>query len=472
MKLTRFLTMLLLMVVTGNIYGQQSIPVFADKRDSADYFLISEAIQKIFKKGQSGAGDDGSNSTRNLTDNEYRKFDSLVHLQATFRDKIVGYRVIYEASKNFTSYQDLKEGKVKPEAVTQLSFADNKLSALPEEIYQCQQLRELELVNTSVKRLGKELSRLPRLQSVYVYNNNISGKLKLRKNVTVTKLVLRGIRGENLPRSYRNFKSIDSLELSRNIDMTSFPRISRNRTLIKLSLIENNLTLNDLKNGSSSLQEINLQKNKIEKVPLCISKFPNLRKLGLNYNLITYIHPAIGSLKKLESLSLYQNKLTSIPKGIFELTNLRQIDLYYNNLREIGPEISRLVNLRVLYLSNNQLKELPEALGSLSNLTELYVHDNKLSSLPASVQDLKQLRVLRVNNNYLVALPGSLKDLNDLENLDVSRNNLNYFPVEWEGFSKLQILGVIGNPWENKADVARVAESLRARGVVCLYSQP
>ena len=441
---------------TGNILGQQTIPIFANKSDSAEYFLILEAIRETFKKQQTGY--DGS-----------KTIDSLINAQSSFRDKIIGYRIIYRSSKDFTSYQDLKNGKVKPGDVTQLNFADSKLSALPEEIYRCQNLKELELVNTSIKKLGKALRRLPRLQGLYIYNNIISGKLKLGKNTTVTKLVLTGIRGENMPRAYRNFKSIASLELSGNIGMTSFPRISRNKTLIKLNLIENNLTLSDLKRGNASLQELNLQKNKIEKVPEAISKFPNLRKLGLNYNLITDIHPAIASLKKMESLTLYQNKLASIPKGVFELSNLGSIDLYYNNLQEIGSEISNFGNLRILYLSNNQLTVLPESLGSLTHLTELYVHDNKLSSLPESVLELKKLRVLRLNNNYLVSLPGSLSSLVSLENLDVSRNYLSHFPLEWEGFSKLQILGITGNPWENIADVERVTELLRARGVVCHY---
>jgi Leucine-rich repeat (LRR) protein len=334
----------------------------------------------------------------------------------------------------------------------------------------CRNLNELELVNTTIRRLSSKLNTLPRLQNVYVYNNVIPGRLKLGKNEIVSRFVLRGIRANSLPRSYKNFRALGSLELSQNIDLSDFPRVNKNRQLVKLNLIENNITLAELKQGSSSLKELNLQKNKIRVVPAGIGAFPNLRKLGLNYNAIEDIHPNIGTLKKLESLSLYQNKLQQIPVGVFELNNLLTIDMYYNKLQFVGPDIAKLSKLQILYVSSNQLTALPEELGALSNLVEVYAHDNKLGALPESISNLKQLRVLRVNNNLISSLPKDLVGLEALENLDVSHNYLYKFPVEWSRLPQLKILGIMDNPWDNKEEVGQIAEALRGRGVVCLYS--
>ncbi|NOT74458.1 MAG: hypothetical protein HOP08_05975 [Cyclobacteriaceae bacterium] len=459
MHFVKISAIVLFALTSTGIFGQQSVPVFANRRDSAEYSLVVEAINKIFIDRQ--VNTEYEKSTK--------KFDSLIRVERGFRDKIIGYRIAYKPRKGFTSLDDLKNGKVKPDEVIQLSIMQSGVTTIPREIYSCSNLKALELINTSVKRLPPDLSRLKQLQSVYLYNNKLSRKLKLGKNPNIHRLVIQGVEAKSLPKSYKNFASLDSLELSRNIGMTAFPNISRNKNLVKLNLIENNLTLQDIKKGNSSLQDLNLQKNKITSVSAGISKFPNLKKLGLNYNKITEMHPAVGELTRLESIGLYQNQLDHIPTGIFKLKNLQIIDLYYNSLTKIDSQISKLSSLKVLYLSNNQLTELPESIGKLSNLKELYAHDNKLASLPQSLKSLRELRVLRVNNNYLTALPPSIFELSELENLDVSRNYMYNFPSQLDGLSKLQILGLIGNPWENTEDVNRVAENMRAKGLVCLY---
>jgi pimeloyl-ACP methyl ester carboxylesterase len=168
--------------------------------------------------------------------------------------------------------------------------------------------------------------------------------------------------------------------------------------------------------------------------------------------------------------SVVKNQLTAIPPAVMSLTNLRTIDLYYNKISNLDPGIGRLQNLRVLYLSHNNLSELPPSIGDLRLLEELYVHDNKLKSIPAEINQLSKLRVLRINNNFLYTLPDNLLPLQRLENLDVSHNYLFQFPDEWASLPKLQVLGLMSNPWDDKEALGKVVNTLREKGITCIYA--
>jgi leucine-rich repeat protein SHOC2 len=437
-------------------YNSNAIPVFEQKQDSIRYSGLLVTIRDL--------------SSQPDTRPTMVVLDSLMDEEMVLRKKIIGYRLLFRSTRSFTTLADLREHRVKPADVTQLSVAEFAGPSLPVEVFECVNLKELELVNTYIRSLPSALNQLTHLESIYVYNNASGRPLKLGKNHHVRQLVLQGMTSQNLPRSYRRFARLDSLELSRNIGLRNFPRVAGNRNLVKLNLLENILTLNDLKRGNPSLQELNLSRNKIQRVPAAMGKFPALRKLILNANQIETVDPAIARLTRLENLGFYQNNLTAIPAGVLSLGNLRSIDMYYNKLTSLDPAIGGLKNLRVLYLSYNNLSELPASIGQLSGLQELYVHDNKLKSIPASINNLTRLRVLRINNNFLNVLPDALAPLQQLENLDVSRNYLYAFPDNWAKLPKLQVLGLMNNPWDNKEALEKIAETLRGKGVTCLYS--
>ncbi len=294
---------LVTVVVTG--YSQRQSPIFASKEDSATFARTTRAIDAIVQSDPNGV----------MPGNPlYKKLDSLRKIQLRLFDKIVGYRYEYTADKNFTPMSDLLSGKVKPGEITKLSLADSKSGSIPKKIYACTSLQELELVNTRIRRIPARLGKLSKLQRIYIYNNVSPRSLKLGKNRNVNTLVIRGTEEKRLPTSFRNFTMLNSLDLSRNINMTHFPEVYQNKSLRKLSLRENMLTLSDLKDGAGlPLQELNLMRNRIKTVPDDIGSFSGLRKLTFTYNEIETIPPAIGKLKQLESLSFYRNKLTELP---------------------------------------------------------------------------------------------------------------------------------------------------------------
>lgn len=456
-----FLLAGLLVIGTGALaqratpsYSLNSDPVFADKKDSVAYVRLRAQL-----------------STGNIGNQEDRlRLDSLFNQLKEIQARSIGQRLLYRSTRSFTSLDALQKKQVRPDSVTQLSIADYQGKSLPPEVFQCINLKELELVNTRVRTLPAQLDKLVKLEAIYVYNNAPGRHLRLGRNHHVRQLILQGITSQNLPRNYKNFVRLDSLELSRNIDLRTFPRISGNKNLVKLNLMENLITLKDLKRGNPSLRDMNLSRNRISRVPAAIGKFPAMRKLIFNANRIASVDPAIADLTGLENLGFYQNELTAVPSAVMSLTKLRTIDLYYNKINILDAEIGRLQNLRVLYLSHNNLSELPSTIGKLSLLEELYVHDNKLKSIPAEINQLTNLRVLRINNNFLNTLPDNLSPLQRLENLDVSHNYLFQFPDQWAGLPKLQVLGLVSNPWDNKEALGKIVNALREKGVTCLYA--
>jgi Leucine-rich repeat (LRR) protein len=434
------------------LQAQQTVPVFANKKDSTDYAQVQSSLQEIWRT--------------NINPVERKKYDSLLQLHTTLRSKIIGYRVIYSPNRTFTPIEDILLGKKEADSVKSLSISGKEIKKVPNLVFNCINLEELELVNTSIRKLPTKLNKLPHLKSLFVFNNKINKPLKLGKNKNIRELIFRGVEAEALPRTYKSFRGMQDLDLTGNIRLSKFPNITKNSALKKLSLIGNQIILTDIPDQNFALEYLNLMSNKISILPETINRFPKLQRLILSNNPISSIDPAIGTLTNLEELSFYNCKLSSLPVSMESLYNLKQIDLYFNNLTSINIDLSKLSRLEILYLSHNQLSALPENIGKLPNLRELYISNNKLSYLPESMRDLSALKVLRINNNYFTSFPYPIVNLENLENLDVSHNDLHEIPEEIISFNHLQIFALVDNPWENKDGILKLAEALRAKGTI------
>ncbi|QOI97901.1 MAG: leucine-rich repeat domain-containing protein [Flammeovirgaceae bacterium] len=449
----RYLLIVVINTLCLSLAGQPSYPVFQSKADSVKYATLQNLINSYFTPA------------RNLEPRDQRTLDSLLTKHAELRSRIIGYKTTYLKHPDFIDYSELENGNTSPERIVKLSYT-KKSRKLPAVITRCTSLTKLEILNSSITKLPARLRKLKKLQTVYVYNN--SAKLKLARNTTITGLLIRGTEGRFIPTSFKKLTALDSLDLSKNIGLNRFPDVSRNKQLRKLLLIENRITLTDLKASKTNpaLRELYLQRNAIGNVPATVGRFTGLQKLLFNYNPITEVDQAIGQLKNLEEISFYQNDLTEIPAGIFNLKNLRVIDLYFNQIEKIPPDLGNLTNLQILYLSNNRITSLPETIGQLKNLQELYLHNNRLSYLPEQTKELRQLQVLRINDNLFTTFPEPVLALTQLENLDLSGNTLRQFPLELQHFSKLKILVLINNHWENPADMELVCKTLASQGTI------
>ena len=113
-------------------------------------------------------------------------------------------------------------------------------------------------------------------------------------------------RQRNYPIRIKKFSSLERLDLNNNIGLNQIPDIYNNKKLKKLTLIGNQVTLENLPGRKSNLEELSLIGNKVSVVPEGIKNFETLKKLNFSNNPITSIDPAIGHLTQLEDDRIFR----------------------------------------------------------------------------------------------------------------------------------------------------------------------
>lgn len=437
-------------VLITTSFAQQQFPIFKEHRDSLKYGALMTQLQ------------------RRWDDTVKLNFDSLEHEMDVLRKKVVGWGQFYKPRRSFISYADLKSGKVSADTIKQLSISDLRAASIPPEVFACKNLEELELVNTQIDELPDALNSLTKLSSVYLYNNVPAKRLILGKNDRVNYLRIAGHHPDKLPKSYKNFSSLDSLNLNRSMS-TRIPNIKGNNELSIINLVSNNVTLKGYK-GSKTLTHLDLRMNKVTKVPNSLSrKYPNLKALSFNANPVKKIKPGLGKLKKLEYISFYGNMLSEIPAPVYKLTNLQVIDLFDNRIEFVSPEIKNLQKLKILYLANNRLYRLPDEIGLLKNLEEVYVYNNRMDTLPASMDNLEKLRILWVNDNFFHTVPATTWRVKNMDYLDVSQNFIKKVPDEITEAKQLTVLILSGTLMGKERDNPDLFKKLREKGTRIIY---
>jgi Leucine-rich repeat (LRR) protein len=202
-------------------------PIFKNKADSILYEKVDRAIPQEMS----------------VSINNTAKLDSLLALARQLRERIIGYRKVFIPNRGFFFYDSLPFITDKSN-IQRISISGLKARRVPEAILACKNLVELELVNTSIKKIQRKLKRLSHLKAIYVYNNQpASGALVLKKNTTVTNLLIRGDKPKKLPQNYSSFRSLIALDLAQNA-LTYFPNgTSKNKKLAELILNNNGITL-------------------------------------------------------------------------------------------------------------------------------------------------------------------------------------------------------------------------------------
>ncbi|XP_068095935.1 volume-regulated anion channel subunit LRRC8B [Hyperolius riggenbachi] len=196
-----------------------------------------------------------------------------------------------------------------------------------------------------------------------------------------------------------------------------------NRLLVLISLKKmKNLSILELINcdleriphsifSLTELREIDFKGNNFKTVEEIIS-FQHLHKLTclkLWYNSIAYIPLQIGALANLEQLYLNDNNIEMVPLQLFLCTKLRVLDLSYNNLSFIPDEIQLLKNLQHFAVTKNSIENLPDGLFKCSKLQCLLLGANNLTSLSPLVSDLMNLIKIELVGNQIESLPAELE---------------------------------------------------------------
>uniref|UniRef100_A0A8C0ENZ4 Leucine rich repeat containing 39 n=1 Tax=Bubo bubo TaxID=30461 RepID=A0A8C0ENZ4_BUBBB len=170
--------------------------------------------------------------------------------------------------------------------------------------------------------------------------------------------------------------------------------IGRFHNLVVLDLSRNSIESVPKEIGQlTSLQELLLSYNRIKSVPKEISNCISLERLELAVNRsICDLPPQLSDLKKLSHIDLCMNRFTTIPSALLNMPNLEWLDMGGNKLQELPDAIDRMENLHTLWLQRNEINSLPETIGNMKNLSTLVLSNNKLKDIPACLKDMTNLR--------------------------------------------------------------------------------
>nr|XP_046257741.1 leucine-rich repeat-containing protein 18 [Scatophagus argus]XP_046257742.1 leucine-rich repeat-containing protein 18 [Scatophagus argus] len=162
------------------------------------------------------------------------------------------------------------------------------------------------------------------------------------------------------------------------------------------------------------------------------------RRLTLSNMGITIFPKCLLKLTNVDELDLSRNLIQKLPDNIGNFSSLRWLDLHSNKLEAVPESIGDLVGLTHLNLSNNRLTSagLPSTLGFLSSLKSLNLGMNQLDTLPPTMVALDSLQELALFDNLFINLPEFVTVLRNLTKINVKRNPLTYVQGDDQGMVK------------------------------------
>uniref|UniRef100_A0A7N4NVV1 Leucine-rich repeat-containing protein 39 n=1 Tax=Sarcophilus harrisii TaxID=9305 RepID=A0A7N4NVV1_SARHA len=197
----------------------------------------------------------------------------------------------------------------------------------------------------------------------------------------------------------------------------------------------------------NQLQEWQLHRTGLVKIPEFIGRFQNLIVLDLSRNAISEIPRGIGLLTRLEELILSYNKIKTVPKELSNCASLEKLELAVNrDICDLPQELSNLLKLIHLDLSMNQFTTIPSAVLHMPALEWLDMGSNKLKTLPDSIDRMENLHTLWLQRNEITCLPKTINNLKNLGTLVLSNNQLQDIPECMEGMTNLRFVNFRDNP--------------------------
>lgn len=279
--------------------------------------------------------------------------------------------------------------------------------------------------------------------------STLEGAQKTTRPDTVKMLAFNQLDLSSIPEIVYRFPKLEEIDLSKN-NLHELPaRLTASiPTLTKLSVLYNAIPNDSVFfTRNKHLRSLNLQGNRLTKIPASVRQNRRLESLWMGYNKLTELgNQSFRGLRRLNDLNLYSAGLTQLPKAASRMKRLKVLDLYYNKLTQLPPPISRMKRLEQLAVSHNDLSELPASLANLRHLRVLFAHHNRIGRLPDSFQKLQQLRTLDLSYNWFTIVPSLLSSLPALEELDLNNNNLQEFPDVLLAMKRLKRVHMGSNP--------------------------
>ena len=179
---------------------------------------------------------------------------------------------------------------------------------------------------------------------------------------TVKMLAFNQLDLSSVPEVVYRFPNLEEIDLSKN-QLHELPArlTAAIPTLTKLSILYNTIPNDSVFfTRNKHLRSLNLQGNRLTKIPASVRLNRRLESLWMGYNQLTALtNQSFRGLRRLNDLNLYSAGLTHLPRGAGRMKRLKVLDLYYNKLTKLPPPISRLKRLEQLAVSHNDLSEFP-----------------------------------------------------------------------------------------------------------------
>lgn len=200
-----------------------------------------------------------------------------------------------------------------------------------------------------------------------------------------------------------------------------------------------------------SLEELDINGNRLESFNNGILQLKNLKKLTISSNTISQL-PDLSSLSSLEFFAFNGNRLSEIPESIFSLLKLKILDFGANpNIKIISDKINKLQHLESLDINGNDIEVLPSEFSQLKNLLLLDVSRNPLKNHLEIITKLSKLKSLDIswNPDEPITLPDSMGELKSLNYLDMSGCNIVEIPASIGELKNLEYLNLTNSKIES-----------------------
>lgn len=410
-------------------------------------------------------------------------------------------------SNDFTLQQASQKDTIKV-----LNLAYGALTILPNWVYECKNLEELNISGNLFTKLPQELVKLEKLKKIRWADNlkplekhadltllqqnkgTREGflylmKLKIelaRTKISLQELILElpnlpqvkyldisGNELRKLPKSLKKLKNLETLLIKRN-KLTELPKLKGCKELDSIYFDENEIVFTEKTKFRTykRIKVLSLVLNKIDRIPAKIRNLKVVRNLSFSNNQIITenVSSELATLQNLQQLSFYRNKLSTIPTSVFALSQLQELDVYHNTIDSISSDIANLKQLKVLALSYNHIKYLPKEIEKLTNLEHIYLNYNQLSEFTQDFSQCEKLQSFHAHHNQIRKFPNSLIALKNLQQIELYNNSLTNLPTTLWQMPNLKELYIYDNPITTnekvKEEVEKQLNKLREKGVL------
>jgi Leucine-rich repeat (LRR) protein len=254
---------------------------------------------------------------------------------------------------------------------------------------------------------------------------------------------------KEIPDGIKDFQSLEELDINGN-RLESFNNgILQLKNLKKLNISSNTISqLPDL-SSLSNLEFFDCSSNSLSEIPESVFSLSKLKILDFGYNHnIKIISHKIHQLQDLESLCINQNDIEVLPSEFSQLKNMITIDLSGNPLKNHFEIITKLPKLKKVDISSNRNVDefiIPNSLANLKGLNYLDISDCKILDIPASIGELTNLEFLDIENSEVESIDPAIGNLSKMITLNLGRNrNLKSVPETIGNLEKLENLNLYG----------------------------